>query len=275
MTEQKVKKQTPAGPDGEVCRDLVCPEEWKDPEGRKIITEFHKEGLPKELVGVDADLETFERYWKKKGGSVKVKGEYHKEGAPFLDSRPLEDISSETKESFEVTVEANPPVKENTVEEPTKQPPANPTPPAEVPNPVAPDGSAPQNNVRRQIDMGLIEMISYALFRVAFRNGVNIPIKRDGVIDMDVTVKGKEITINTNQLYFSVPELNVWHVVYQHKGKPILELGRGVKNGMRIHRLASVRLGLEMWNGSRKMNKMKLKQLMEADRKAHAGPEDG
>ena len=48
---------------------------------------------------------------------------------------------------------------------------------------------------------------------------------------MDVTVKGKEITINTNQLFFSVPELNVWHIVYEHKGKPIVELGRGVKNG--------------------------------------------
>ena len=83
---------------------------------------------------------------------------------------------------------------------------------------------------------------------------------------MDVTVKGKEIIINTNQLFFSVPELNVWHIVYQHKGKTILELGRGVKNGMMIHRLQAIRLGFEMWNGSRKMKKLKLQQLKEADK---------
>ena len=89
-------------------------------------------------------------------------------------------------------------------------------------------------------------------------------------VDMDFTVKGKEITINTNQLYFTVPELNVWHIVYQHKGKPILEMGRGVKNGLKIHRMQAIRLGLEMWNGSRKMNKLKLKQLKEADKQAHS-----
>ena len=70
-------------------------------------------------------------------------------------------------------------------------------------------------------------MVSYALFRVVFSQGLSIPIKREGMVDMDVTVQGKEITINTNQLFFSVPELNVWHIVYEHKGKPILELGRG------------------------------------------------
>ena len=61
------------------------PEEWKDPASRKVLTEYHKEGLPKQQLGVDADLENFEKYWKKKGTSIKVKGEYHKDGAPFLE----------------------------------------------------------------------------------------------------------------------------------------------------------------------------------------------
>jgi hypothetical protein len=274
LAEQKEKKQPPLGPDGEVCRDLVCAEEWKDPEGRTVITEFHKEGLPKESVGVEADLETFERYWKKKGGSVKVKGEYHKEGAPFLDQNSGPGPVTETKESLEVSLEKHD-KQADVAAEAVKTTSTKPEPPSEGQKEQATEGSPPQNAVQRRIDTGLIELVSYSLFRFAFRNGVSIPIKRDGIIDMNVTVKGKEITVNTNQLYFSVPELNVWHIVYQHKGRPILELGRGVKNGMKIHRLAAIRLGLEAWNGSRKMNKMKQKQLKEEDRKAHAGPEDG
>ncbi|MGD1061449.1 MAG: hypothetical protein ABR879_08345, partial [Methanomassiliicoccales archaeon] len=57
---------------------------------------------------------------------------------------------------------------------------------------------------------------------------------------------------NTNQLYFEVPELAVWRIVYSHKGKPIMELGRGVKDGLKIHRLNAVRLGVEVWWGGRK-----------------------
>lgn len=273
MAERKEKKQTPLGPDDEACRDLVCAEEWKDPEGRTVITEFHKEGLPKDKAGVEADLETFERYWKKKGSSVKVKSEYHKEGAPFLDENSEQGPVIEAKDSLEFSVEKQP-KQEETVETAPGTPP-RPEPAKEGSKGPAPAGSPPQDAVQRPIDTGLIELVSYALIRFAFRDGVSIPIKREGVIDMDVTVKGKEITVNTNQLFFSVPELNVWHIVYQHKGRPVLEMGRGVKNGMKINTLGAMRLGLEAWNGSRKANKMKRKQLKEAERKAHTGPEDG
>jgi hypothetical protein len=273
LAELKEKKQPPLGPDGEVCRDLVCAEEWKDPEGRTVITEFHKEGLPKEQVGVEADLETFERYWKKKGGSVKVKGEYHKEGAPFLDQDPGMGRVEEVKESLEASMTKT---DDQVAAEVTGQTATSSTDsPAEVKKSPVTEGAALQNLSQLPIDIGLIEMVSYTLFRFAFRNGVSIPIKREGVVDMDLTVKGKEITVNTNQLFFSVPELTVWHIVYQHKGRPVLEMGRGVKNGMKIHPMGAIRLGLEAWNGTRKMNKMKRKQLKEEERKAHAGPEDG
>ncbi len=269
MAEQKAKKpDKPVGPDGEICRDLICAEEWKDPASRKVLTEFHKDGLPKELVGVDADLENFERYWQKKGGSVKVKGEYHKNGAPFLDREPgMEDINK-TETSDGETAEASC-SSEQTGEEAPKEPITGNAVNPEKDGSTSSEEPLPQGNIQRPIDMGLIEMVSYALFRVVFSQGLSIPIKREGMVDMDVTVQGKEITINTNQLFFSVPELNVWHIVYEHKGKPILELGRGVKNGMVIHRIQALRLGFEMWNGSRKMNKQKLKQIKEADRRTH------
>ena len=274
MVEKKEKKEgSSTSPDGEVCRDLICPEEWKDPEGRQVITEYHKEGLPKELVGVDADLEGFEQYWKKKGGTVKVKGEYHKSGAPFLDrDAELEKRrSGETAATIAATETSSVKIKEKPPHESGS---GGAGPSQDTSSPGGKEQIATPGNIQRPIDLGLIEMVSYALFRVVFSKGINIPIKRDGMVDMDVTVKGKEITINTNQLFFSVPELNVWHIVYQHKGKPVLEMGRGVKNGMKIHRLQAIRLGLEMWNGSRKMNKLKLKALKEADQKAHTRPQN-
>ncbi len=86
---------------------------------------------------------------------------------------------------------------------------------------------------------------------------------------MDVAVEGKEITLNTNQLYYNLPDLAVWHIVYTHKGKPILEIGRGVKNGLKVHRLNAIRLGLEAWNGSRKMNKEKQKEAIQSEKEAH------
>jgi hypothetical protein len=275
LAEQKEKKQeSPRGPDGEVCRDLMCAEEWKDPEGRQVLTEYHKEGLPKELAGVDADLEIFEQYWKKKGGTVKVKGEYHKDGAPFLDRNQNWDTIKKSDEPSEETTKSEPTADQKEGETPREQPKLKEVPPSATLKSQSQEGASPQRGIQRPIDLGLIEMVSYALFRVAFSKGLNIPIKREGMVDMNVTVRGKEVTINTNQLFFSVPELNVWHIVYQHKGKPILEIGRGVKNGVKIHRLQAIRLGLEMWNGSRKINKQRLKQLKEADRKVHAGVAD-
>lgn len=121
----------------------------------------------------------------------------------------------------------------------------------------------------QQINLGLIEMASYTVMKTAFKDGLRIPIKREGVVDMDVAVQGKEVTINTNQLYFTFPELTVWHIVYTHKNKPILEIGRGVKNGMKVHRLNAIRLGLEAWNGSRKQNKEKHKKAIESEKEAH------
>lgn len=274
MAEQKEKKQPPLGPDGGPCRELVCADEWKDPEGRTVITEFHKEGLPKESAGVDADLENFERYWKKKGGPIKVKSEYHKEGAPFLDQDPGRESAKGADDSQDISVERkdSPWEMAQEAEQSTSKRPDSKT---EVSKEPTPSGPSIQNIAQGPIDIGLIEFVSYSLFRFAFKDGVSFPIKREGVVDMDVTVKGKEITINTNQLYYNVPELKVWHIVYQHKGRTVLELGRGVKDGMKIHSLGAIRLGLEAWNGSRKMNKEKRKQQKEADRKAHAGPEDG
>ena len=132
-----------------------------------------------------------------------------------------------------------------------------------------PSEGATLNGKAPQLNLGIIEMASYTLLKTAFKDGLRFSIKREGVVDMDVAVEGKEITLNTNQLYYNLPDLAVWHIVYTHKGKPILEIGRGVKNGLKVHRLNAIRLGLEAWNGSRKMNKEKQKQAIQSEKEAH------
>jgi len=43
------------------------------------------------------------------------------------------------------------------------------------------------------------------------------------VADIDVHINNKDVVVNTNQLYFAFPELVVWHIIYTHKGRPVLE----------------------------------------------------
>ncbi|KAF5050137.1 hypothetical protein DSECCO2_432500 [anaerobic digester metagenome] len=107
----------------------------------------------------------------------------------------------------------------------------------------------------RKLDVGTVEVITYALFRAIFGYGVNIPIKRPGVVDMDVTIKGKDININTNDFYFNVPDLIVWKVAYSHQGTPIMEFGRGVDKGFKVHRLNALKLFLALRSKSKKATK--------------------
>ena len=176
--------------------------------------------------------------------------------------------------TIEVKKEGEPTIDEPVVEELQEPVAEKAAPTPQPPNAQAPGDASAQGKAPGQIDLGLIELISYTLFKLAFKNGLSFPIKREGIADMDVAIKGREITVNTNQLYFSFPDLTVWHIVYTHKGKPILEMGRGIKNGLKIHRWNAIRLGLEVWNGSRKMNKQKRAQAKEMERKAHSRPTD-
>ena len=201
-------------------RVLICAADWKDPDCRKVISEFHKDGIDSEILDVDLDLQGFEKAWGEKG-PAKFQGEYHKEGAPYLDEDGLN---------------------------------------AYFPSgPVERTGRSPKDAVlNRKLDVGTVEVITYALFRAVFGYGVNIPIKRPGVVDMDVTIKGKDININTNDFYFNVPDLIVWRVIYSHQGTPIMEFGRGVDKGFKVHRLQALKLFLALRSKSKKATKARL-----------------
>ncbi|MCE5295759.1 MAG: hypothetical protein LLG16_01460 [Euryarchaeota archaeon] len=226
----------PRKPDGPVCdRALLCADEWDEPKCRKVLGEYHKEGLPEGLPGVDADLERFEEFWSAKG-SVNKQGSYHKEGAPFLD-----DVDGKAHVSIptEGESESKEPGPSRAVKQDAR--PAAPKQPMEMPSPQS----------GRTLDLATAEIISYALVRVLFGTGVRIPIKKDGIIDADVTIRGKDIIINTNEVYTNVPDLAVWKVIYTHKGTPIFELGRSVPKGLKIRRWNALRFGFQIWKQAR------------------------
>jgi hypothetical protein len=226
-------------------RPLMCPEEWEEKEGRKVISEYHKE--EKDL---EEDLDAFEEYWKNKG-AINFESEYHKEGAPFMEApsewdghRPrlgeipdkeAEEEARKGREKARMVVFGTEIDKEG---------------------PTLGEAAQQIGQAARQFGSGLdintLEVVTYAMFRALFGYGLHIPIKKEGVVDLDIVIKGRDFIVNTNQLYFEVPELAVWRIVYSHKGKPIVELGRGVKDGLKIHRMNAVRLGLEVWWGGRK-----------------------
>lgn len=257
MTQHGEAKKDKISTDAEkVCdRALLCPEEWEDPAGRNVISEHHKEGLPERAVGLEADLDSFEQYWRKKG-AINVRSEYHLEGAPYVEEpsewdghRPRLGKNSDktieesvrTRSESGRSVEAVGGGNGDAETRQGKSPPSGPRETRKQPT-----------RIERPIDISALEVITYAFFRVAFGKGVRIPIKREGVVDMDITIRGKEINVNMNQMYFSLPELSVWHILYTYKGKPVLELGRGVRKGLRIHRFRALLLVYELWRGSRK-----------------------
>lgn len=238
-------------PDGPVCdRALLCAEEWVDPSPRKVLGEYHKEGLPEGLPGVEADLERFEEFWSAKGG-VDKQGAYHKEGAPFLDGDDANGPmigKSENESEMKATEPIKPAAKMASA--------ADSELPADMP--------MPQSG--RTIDLATAEIISYALVRVIFGTGVHIPIKKDGIIDAEVTIRGKDIIINTNEIYANVPDLAVWKVIYTHKGTPIFEFGRNVPKGFRVKRWNALKLGFQIWRQSRERAKVKKRLKIERER---------
>ena|GEM_PF-935290 len=322
MTNEGEGKVVPPGEDEKCVRPLLCSEEWKEPSGRKVLGEYHKEGLTDDEADVERDLDAFEKYWRDKAG-INLQGEYHKEGAPYLEDpsgwdghRPrlgqvpeviVEEIAvdrdihveershivKEVKEDAivqEVHVEEQvhviqPPPSEYVrsglaapVEkvfaddvhiEATQQPIVITAPPeSKLPEKDSGTNSEPVKSespvhetepqkpkkslhLSEVLDINTVEVISYLIVRAIWGKEFNVPIKKEGMADIDIHVKGKDITVNTNQLFFSFPELVVWHITYTHKGRPVLEIGRGVKNGMKLHYYRAARLLLEVWFGNK------------------------
>ena len=266
MVEKKVVPEE----DDKCTHPLMCADEWKDPEGAKVIAEFHKDEEMDDEKRIEEDLDAFENYWQRKHG-INFQGEYHKEGAPYMESpsgwdghkpRSLgEEIGAAPTPIAEAGSMPTPQIKE--VEHQTVHVEA-PLAPAIVPSGKKPqktehsedhgEGKEPLK-ISEVVDINTLEVISYWIFRIAFGRELHIPIKKEGVADIDVHINNKDVVVNTNQLYFAFPELVVWHIIYTHKGRPVLEIGRGVKKGLKVHRINALRLLLEVWMGSKRAEK--------------------
>jgi hypothetical protein len=110
--------------------------------------------------------------------------------------------------------------------------------------------------IDRVIDINTLEVAAFALLRVLIGEGLRIPIHRKGIIDADVLIRDKEIIFDVNSLQFKEHKLKVWKVVFAYQGKPIVEAGHGVKNGLKIYRFRAFKLMLAMWAQSRKRQKV-------------------
>jgi len=338
--------------DSDKCaRPLLCAEEWQEPEGHKIVAEFHRPGLTEEEADIETDLSSFEKYWREKSG-INFMGEYHKPGAPYLEEpsaweghRPragevppnvivdnmevdegihLEERALIAEEDHGHAIAAEVHIEERIhaqegagtsgegaddlvvpekvfieevqIENPqvavAKRPPndllqdergasvqvpqegaekqgaipltsvqASPE-PAKAPD-LKPENAPPNEQdktplrISEFIDLSTIETMSYVIIRALWGKDIHVPVKKEGLVDMEVHIKGKDALINTNQFYFALPELVIWHIIYTHKGRPVLEIGRGVKNGMKLHYGGAIRLAMEFYLGNRKAIKAK------------------
>jgi len=117
------------------------------------------------------------------------------------------------------------------------------------------DSSKQKLHISRILDLSTVEMITYAIFRAIFGKSIQIPLKREGVIDMDIAVKDNDIILNTNNVSFVPPELQIWRIIFTYKNKPIIEYGRGIKRSMKIHYGSAIIFLLAMWSGGRKTRK--------------------
>lgn len=192
--------------------------------------EYHGDAVLKEKSMEEADLDSFEQLWRERS-AVNVRGEYHKKGAPHLERS--DDWNLLRKEMRQKLAEEQVAIGEQ----------------------VAPQegGKGEPPKMDRVIDLHTIEVASYAIFRALFGRGIKFPIKREGLIDMEVIVKNKDIILNTKQLFpATIPELVVWRVIFAYKGKPIMEMGRGVKRGMKIYRLRVILLLIEVYRTNRR-----------------------
>lgn len=344
MADDDDGKDSPPTENEKCTRPLLCAEDWQEPEGHKVIAEFHRPGLTEEDADIEADLASFEKYWKDKSG-INFEGEYHKLGAPYLEEpsaweghRPRgaqvpptvivddlavdEGIHLEERAHIAEEPRASVIVEEVHVEERIHAPegarplvasagdlvvpekvfieevhiedtqkvtsspsgypledgkgqPAVAQPSSEPKASAAPLAAATARSQEKKpadsklegrpkeksnkeplkiseiIDIATIETMSYIIIRALWGKDIHVPIKKEGVVDMELHIKGKDALINTNQLYFALPELVVWHIIYTHKGRPVLEIGRGVKNGMKLHYGGAIRLAIEFYMGNR------------------------
>ncbi|MCI4319522.1 MAG: hypothetical protein L3K23_05245 [Thermoplasmata archaeon] len=109
---------------------------------------------------------------------------------------------------------------------------------------------------KKAINTGTVELLTGALFRTIFGKGIHVPIKMSGVLDLDVLVRENDVFVNANQVLVELPQLSIWRLVVAYQGRPVLELGRGVRKKMHVHHGALLFALLRIWRDKHRAAKV-------------------
>lgn len=110
------------------------------------------------------------------------------------------------------------------------------------------------------LELETAEALLHTLFRSVFRDGVRVPLRVDGVIDMEVVAKDNNVVLNTYQVSAELPVLSIWRVTVAYRGKPVVEYGRGVKHNLKIHIPTLSYLLLTGWVLRRRRSKLRARE---------------
>src|SRR6185295_1221403 len=114
----------------------------------------------------------------------------------------------------------------------------------------------------RLFDLGGIEQLAFMALNSVFPGGLTIPIRREGLANFDVTIKGKEILVDVHGPLADIPALGVWRITFAFEGEPLMIWGRGVKGDLKVFRFRVVRFMVRAWRAKRKRKRLARVQQM-------------
>jgi hypothetical protein len=112
--------------------------------------------------------------------------------------------------------------------------------------------SAEPPPTEQKIDPVAVELLAHTLFRTIFRDGVRVPLRVEGLVDLEVAVRDNNILVNVGQVQAELPPLAVWRITVAYQGHPVLDYGRGIRNDAKVHVPRLCFLLLTTWAQRRK-----------------------
>lgn len=258
ISVETVAPQPDPEPQGELYQDL---EEWDGGLAKRTISFYHAEGAPYldddgKLHAAPPPEEMAEFLRQGLAVPPTIVEEIVAEVVPIKHENVIDVIYTE-KAPVKVAVRA---------EKSEKRAPEAALPGAKVDVAVAVDkvgpvARLPGTRVNRMLDLGGIEELAFLALNGVFPGGLTIPVRKEGLANFDVTVKGKEILIDVQGPLADIPTLSVWRITFAFEGEPLLIWGRGVKGDIKVYRLRVVRFMYRAWRAKRARKKIARDQL--------------
>jgi hypothetical protein len=124
--------------------------------------------------------------------------------------------------------------------------------------------------IEKTLDSKTLELLALASFRSIFGQGVVVPLRKEGMMDMDLVIRDSNVLLNMNSIQAHAPELLIWRFTFAYQGKPVVEYGRGIKNDMKLHFPQLLFLLVSMWRDKRRQNQARLRADRKRDREMAA-----